>query len=127
MTVDEFWAAFLRDTGRDPKTKYNDSYHFCSTEQAANELLELVLSGKKRATTSALPCYEIEGEPAPKVGDLCVLTDYAGNPACVVETKAITIMPFGEMTFEICRREGEDDCLNSWRANHIAAISLDAA
>ena len=31
---------------------------------------------------------------------------------------AITIMPFNEMTFEICDREGEYDSLEDWQDDH---------
>ena len=43
--------------------------HFEMSEAAANYLLGLVLEGKKRATSSSLWAYEIEGEVVPKVGD----------------------------------------------------------
>ena len=62
MTIDEFWSEFLKDTGRSPDTKYTYAFYFDITEKAANSLLELVLQGKKQATSSSLKDYEIEGE-----------------------------------------------------------------
>ena len=121
MSIDliaTFWQRFLAETGRDGATKYADCYHFCATEAAANELLTLVLSGQKRATSSAVAAYEAAGEPLPRIGDLCIITDWDGNPRCVVETVAVTRMAFNEMTFEICSREGEDECLDSWQVGH---------
>lgn len=55
----------------------------------------------------------------PKVGDLSIVTDFEGSPKCVIETRNVTIVPFSEMTFDICKREGEDDSLESWREGHI--------
>lgn len=124
-SIEEFWQAFLKESGRDTALRYNDCYHFCSNEKAANGLLALVLEGKKRATTSLLRCYEVEGDPPPAIGDLCVLTDWESNPRCVVETTAVTIMPFREMTFDICSREGEDENLDSWRRNHIHCFTME--
>lgn len=121
--VETFWQAFLKDTGRPADTKYYSSFYFDLTEKWANALLELVLSGKKRATASALPALQADGQPLPQVGDLSIVTDFAGTPRCVIETTAVTILPFREMTYEICSREGEDDTLESWQEGHIRFFS----
>ena len=62
MTVQAFWEAFLQETDRPADTPCLESFHFDLTEKWANELLRLVLEGKKRATSSSLTCYELEGE-----------------------------------------------------------------
>ena len=96
-----------------------ERWHFEMTEDAANYILSLVLEGKKRATASSLLGYE-EGEPIPKVGDISVITFWDGTPACVVKTTNVIILPFGEMTFDLAKLEGEDDTLESWQNNHSA-------
>lgn len=101
-------------------------WHFDLTEHAANYLLGLVLAGKKRATASSLRGYETEGEPLPKAGDLSVVTDWDGNPRCVIRTTNVRILPFDEMTFDIARLEGEDDCLESWQETHRAFFGAEA-
>lgn len=116
--IDIFWKDFLIKTNRCETTKYLDVFHFELTEKWANELLRLVLIGQKKATASSLWSYEIEGERVPKVGDLSIVTDWEGVPRCVIETSAVTIIPFLEITYDICKREGEDDTLESWRAGH---------
>ena len=123
MTSEQFWQEFLQKTGRAPDTKYYECFHFTSDERLANELLQLVLSGKKRATASSLLCYA-EGE-GPKPGYLSIVTDFDGNPHCVIETKAVQVIPFNEMTFDICSREGEDECLETWQEGHRKFFSLD--
>ena len=119
MTVQAFWEAFLRDTGRSAEAPCPEAFHFELTEKWANELLRLVLEGKKRATSSSLTCYELEGESVPAPGDLSIVTDWAGEPHCVIETTQVDILPFRDMTFALCRLEGEDDSLDSWRCSHI--------
>ena len=89
------------------------------TEYWANELLRLVLEVVKKATSSSLWGYEIEGDPIPKKGELSIITDWDGNPKCVIETTDVTILPFKDITYDICKREGEDDSLESWRRGHI--------
>lgn len=117
--INIFWDAFLSETSRDETTKYLDVFHFELTEKWANELLRLVLIGQKKATASSLWAYEIEGERIPEVGDLSIVTDWEGGPKCVIETIAVTIIPFSDITYDICKREGEDDTLESWREGHI--------
>lgn len=119
MDRQKFWDDFLRETGRNKDTKYLDCFHFELTEKWANKLLELVLEGKKKATSSSLKAYEIEGERIPENGDYSIVTDWEGNPKCVIETVNVRILPFKEITFEICSLEGEDDSLESWRKGHI--------
>ena len=38
----------------------------------------------------------------------------------MIETTEITILPFKEVTYDICKREGEDECLETWQRGHIA-------
>ncbi|WP_211243479.1 ASCH domain-containing protein [Chitiniphilus eburneus] len=113
-----YWQAFLRDTGRPLDTPFYGCDVIGDTRELIAELMALVLSGKKRATTSCLAEYETSGEAPPQVGSLTLLTDFDGNPACVIETTAVTPLRFCDMTFDLCQREGEDDCLESWVNNH---------
>ena len=118
MKVADFWQDFLRDTGLDKNTSYSDCYYFALNEEIANSLLELVLSGKKQATASSLLAYEKEQAPLPQVGEYSVITDFDGEPWCVVQTKQVRVIPFNEMTFVICQAEGEDENLASWKNGH---------
>lgn len=118
MDKDEFWQEFLDVNNKEYSTQYIECFHFELTEKLANELLFLVLSGKKQATSSSLLAYEIEGSRIPQIGDYSIVTDWEGNPRCVIETTAVTILPFNQITFDICKREGEDDTLESWQKGH---------
>lgn len=118
MNISEFWKEFLKVMNKDESTKYIDCFHFELTEKLANELLQLVLTGQKRATASSLLAYEIDDERIPQVGDYSIVTDWEGTPRCVIETTAVTIIPYKEITFDICKREGEDDSLESWQRGH---------
>ena len=95
-----------------------EKWHFELTEGACNYLLDLVLKGQKRATASSVLGYQIEGEEIPQEGNLSVITDWEGNPRCVVRTTRVRIIPYKDITFDIAKLEGEDDSLESWRKNH---------
>lgn len=116
MTVTDFWNEFLTKTNKSSDTKYFESFYFALTKDVADELLQLVLNGKKRATASSL--YAFKEAEIPKEGCYSIVTDFDGEPYCVIQTTAVTVMPFKEITFDICRREGEDDNLQSWQEGH---------
>ncbi len=116
--VEKYFDEFKKEHPVYRDASYYSAFHFHYEENVANELLELVLSGEKTATSSALPVYEVLNEEPPKVGDLSIVTDFASNPKCIIKTVKITVIPFKNMTFELCKKEGEDDSLESWRSNH---------
>lgn len=119
MEIKQYWSDFLKETNRDSHTKYFEAFYFGSSEQAATNLLKLVLDGKKTATASGLKQSLLSNAELPKVGDLSIVTDWEGNPACIIETTNVIQMKFQEMTYDICKREGEDETLESWQQNHI--------
>ena len=118
MTIEKFWSNFLNHAKLNSNTKYYEASYFGDNKELANELLALVLEGKKRATASLLKSYEAEGAEPPQIGSYSIITDWDGKPHCVIQTIAITIIPFNEMTFEICKSEGEDECLETWQDGH---------
>ncbi|MBO2517874.1 MAG: RNA-binding protein [Clostridiales bacterium] len=95
-----------------------EKWHFEVTQSACDHLLELVLEGKKRATSSSLPAYEIEGEPLPEEGSMSVITGWDGIPKCVIRTTRVQVLPFRDITFDTAVLEGEDECLATWRGRH---------
>ena len=124
--IDLLWNRFLEKSEYDNNIKYLEAFHFELTESLANKLLNLVFEGKKKATSSSFNAYEKEGIDLPEIGDLSIVTDWDGNPRCIIETKNISIIPFKDITYDICRREGEDDSLESWREGHIRFFSNEA-
>lgn len=116
--IKAFWKEFLRKNGLDEQTEYIECFHFELTEYWANELLRLVLEGQKRATSSSLWGYENNGEKSPQPGDYSIVTDWEGNPRCVIQTTSVTVLPFNRITYELCKLEGEDDNLESWQEGH---------
>lgn len=127
MNSSELWSEFLTFSGLPDSTEYVDSFHFELSEYWANELLRLVLAGVKKATSSSMYNYEINGDPLPQVGDYNIVTDWAGNARCIIRTTRVTILPYKDVTFDLCRLEGEDDSLESWRNAHSAFFEQDGS
>lgn len=118
--VSEFWQQFLTAKGLPQDTQYAELFHFEMSEYWANELLRLVMRGKKRATSSSLWGYEIEGDKLPVRGQYSIVTDWDGMPRCVIKTTAVKVLPFKDVTFELAVREGEDASLEDWQKSHVS-------
>ncbi|MUO80489.1 ASCH domain-containing protein [Agrobacterium vitis] len=97
------------------------TFAFGDTPELADQLLALVLAGKKTATCGALRDFGPKGEPLPVVGRRDVVLDGVGRPAAVIETVEVTIRRFDAVDAEFAHDEGEDDqSLESWRVGHEA-------
>jgi uncharacterized protein YhfF len=118
-----YWNEFVRISGDKVKEKYYETFHFCDNEADANELLNLVLKGKKYATAGLYWDYEVENEKIPTVGNLSILTNWNGQPKCIIETTHVDIIPFDEVSTEFAAKEGEGDLsLEYWKKVHWTAF-----
>lgn len=129
-SVRKLWQEYLTANGEEEATtnKRYTSWHFCDNRRDANELVELVLQGVKRATASLYACYEYEQEEVPKEGDYSIITDWDGIARCIIETIRIQLVPFGQVTPEFAATEGEGDkSLEYWRRVHLECFTRDMA
>lgn len=117
-TIDRYWKQFLIEKNLSKQLNYYESFYFGSNEISATNLLKLVLEGKKIATCSAQLDYILQNKELPKENDYSIVTNFLKKPKCIIQTTNILTMPFKEMTFDICRFEGEDATLASWQKTY---------
>ena len=109
----------MTETERAKETPLYDVFHFADREASSNALTKLVLRGEKVATASLLWEYEAEGRRAPQPGDISVVTSWAGQPVCVIETMEVHVHAFEDVDTAFAAAEGEGDrSLAFWRAAH---------
>lgn len=95
------------------------TFSFGDSPELNEELLALVLSGKKTATCGALRDYGDGKEAMPVVGRRDVVLNGAGEPAAVIETLSTEIKRFDDVGPEFSDLEGEGPYAK-WRAEHEA-------
>jgi uncharacterized protein YhfF len=95
------------------------TFSFGDSPELNDELLGLVLAGKKTATCGALRDYGPGKEAMPVVGRRDVVLNRAGEPAAVIETLSIEVKRFEDVEPSFTDREGEGDYA-AWRAGHEA-------
>ena len=120
-TIEEYWQKFLSTLPTDSPyhTKTYSKGGYGDSPELMDELIQLVLIGKKIATCGSLWEWEDEGKPLPKVGDVWVELDGNGNPVCITETTEVMIRKYNEVDAQFAHDEGEgDQSLNDWREAH---------
>lgn len=123
-----FWSEFAKATGGADEERFYEAFFFGDSEEMAADLAALVLQGTKRATAAALWSHEAEGKRLPKPGDLSIVTNWAGQPLCVIETQSVEVAPFHEVTAEFAATEGEGDgSLAFWQRAHREFFSRECA
>nr|WP_207636589.1 ASCH domain-containing protein [Enterocloster citroniae] len=102
---------------------YFECFAFGDSPEMADELLALVLTGKKTATVSIV----LEDEQTPNVGDLSLVLDGRGSPACVIKTVYLETVKFYDLTWDMVKLEGEDENFEQWKSGNIRYWTRDAA
>ena len=116
MTAQEMWNQFKIHAN--PGTDQYEAWQFGDDPDA---LAQLVLSGKKTATASAYPLYQLENEPLPKPGEYSVILDSGDEAVCIIRNVRVTVVPYREVAAEHAFKEGEGDrSLTYWRQVHEA-------
>ena len=95
-----------------------NAWAFSNSPGEADRLLELVVTGKKTATSSDARLYD-EETPAPHVGEMSILVNSHGRPRALIVTTETDTVPFDEVDEEHARLEREGDLsLAHWRETH---------
>ena len=116
--ADVYWYHFIKATGRSEDEKCAGDMNFEAPGFQNDELLALVLAGKKTAIFTSYATYAEDNEPLPVSGELYVVLDRSGTPRCIIETESVQILPFSEVTWDMAQLEGEDENLELWREKH---------
>ena len=111
MTPENLWQEFVK---KFPKYK-GKSYDTFSFGDRPDELLKLVLTGQKIATSCLY-----RGNPS-KAKDISIILDSAGNAQAIIENTKVSIVPFDKVNIDFAHKEGEGDkTLATWRKIHQA-------
>ena len=114
------WEEYRRLHPDAPELPY-ESFHFCDNRKDADICADLVVRDIKRATAASVAELERAGMRQPVVGDLSVVTDWAGTACAVILTTRIRLLRFDDVDAAFAQREGEGDkSLQNWRETHQA-------
>ncbi len=121
--IEDYWHDFVLRNPEHADSSYT-VWNFGDGARVANRLLNLVIEGKKTATSSALELLELENREQPQPEQLSVVTYSDGYPGAIVQTTAVELRPFNQVDNEHARLEGEGDLsLDHWREIHRTVFS----
>lgn len=109
--TDEFRAKFISAKNLPESTEISRIFSL-----ETDELLRLVIKGKKRALTKSAANLDSMGGMLPKKGQYSILADSDGIPRCVIKTTSVKLIPFGEITPELAAKDGGYSSFEEWRA-----------
>ena len=93
--------------------------NFGDHARLADELLGIVLSGRKRATAELVADFLARGDDVPRIGSHWIACDSTGTPRIVIRSTELRVGPFTSADAAFAHDEGEDDLsLESWRTQH---------
>jgi uncharacterized protein YhfF len=92
---------------------------FGDSAELADELLDLIIYGPKRATAASYDEAMLEEESLPVVGELSIVTDGAGRARALLRTTDVRVGPLSSVDKQFAWDEGEDDrTRDSWLRVH---------
>lgn len=95
--------------------------YFGDTAALADELLDLILHGPKRATAGAYAEYVLEGAALPHPGMHTIALDGRGRPRALLRTTDVRVGPLSSVDDQFAWDEGEGDRTRaSWLRDHHA-------
>ena len=118
--VTRFWERAIASGVIEPTTPRPDSVEpFGDSAELADELIELVVQGPKRATAGALVDCERESAGLPTLGMISIATDGGGHARAVLRTTEVRIGPLSSVDDSFAWDEGEGDrTRTAWLVAH---------
>nr|WP_238535150.1 ASCH domain-containing protein [Fictibacillus macauensis] len=91
--------------------EYKEAFQF---GVAPDWLADLVVKGKKKATTSGFVFYALENEALPQIGDYSIVLNGQDEPVAIIQSQSVEVIPMNEVTEEFALAEGEGDYQHWW-------------
>lgn len=116
--VEAFWQEFRR-----ARSVAEQDYDVCRMGDSAgmgDELLQLILTGPKRATAYLLRDVEAGGEMMGRVGGHVIVLDGQESPRAIWRSKTVEVKPLNRIDDAFAWDEGEGErTREDWLAMHV--------
>ncbi len=127
-SISEYWEKFLAQSGKkSDEVAFSGEIGYEGYSLDGEDLLTLVLNGKKTASFTCYDSYEINRELLPVPGEYYIVEDGDDKPVCIIQLLDVKVLPFKDVTWDMAVKEGEDDNLSSWREKQMDYMTDEAA
>ena len=118
--ANQYWSEFWQGKEK-PKSVKAEQFGF-----DPDMLAQLVIEGKKTATSSAYVLYELENEQIPTIDSYSIILNSDEKPVAIIKNIDVQILPMNKVPVEHMVAEGEGDLsYEYWWNGHKAAFTMD--
>lgn len=100
QTVYTMWDNFTESNPEFEKDELPETDFFDNKEIKAHRYADLIVNGKKKASSGLYIWYKEANIDLPKIGVKLIVTDYHGKAHAIIETKKVDTIPFDQITKE---------------------------
>jgi len=97
-SVYKMWLAYTESHPQFQQDELPESWYFHNNKEDANRLIELVLNGKKKASSGLYAWYKNADANLPKIGTKLIITDFNGTAKAIIEITKVDTIPFNKIT-----------------------------
>ena len=116
----QYWNDFWQGKKK-PKSVKAEKFGF-----DPDMLAQLVIEGKKTATSSAHALYELESEQIPTIDSYSIILNSNEEPVAIIRNVDVRILPMNKVPVEHAVAEGEGDLsYEYWWDGHKTAFTMD--
>ncbi|MPZ62339.1 MAG: ASCH domain-containing protein [Propionibacteriales bacterium] len=122
------WAEYIAQHPEHAEEAEPPLERFGDSAEMADELLELLLHGPKRATAAAVFEFRAEQEPLPRIGSHWIVADARGKARAILRSRELRIGPLRSVDDAFAWDEGEGDrTRDSWVDAHLRYMKRSCA
>lgn len=119
-SVVDMWKAYVKANPKSEDKSLPDSWFFHDNKADANRLGQLVLKGKKKASSGLYALYNDANAELPKVGSKKIITDFEGKALAIIEIRKVDTIPFNKISKDYAALDmgTSENSLETWKKAH---------
>lgn len=119
-SVSEMWNNYIESNPEFKDEEIPESDFFHNNREDANQLAELTLNGKKKASSGLYTLYKQYEVDLPKVGTKQIITDFDGKAQVIIENRSVDTIPFNKISEKYAELDMGTDIepLEKWKKAH---------
>ncbi|QCE40044.1 ASCH domain-containing protein [Psychroserpens sp. NJDZ02] len=119
-SVYEMWSDFKKSNPEFKKEALPNTEFFDNSEEDYHRFADLIVDGKKKASSGLYIWYKEVNVDLPKKGTKLIVTDYNGKARAIIETKKVDTMPFNQITKDYAQLDMGTNIkpLENWKKAH---------
>lgn len=119
-SVYAMWDDYMEANPENLSSELPDSWYFHTNQEDANRLANLVVIGKKRASSGLYLWYKEANADLPAIGTKHIITDFDGNAKAIIEIIKVDTVPFNQISAAYAEMDmgTETEPLKKWKKAH---------